>query len=942
MPFSKMILRRFLPCLASTALALCAGAASGQTATLTTNSLNFGNQGVGTASAPQNIGITNTGTAPLTLNSVAVGGPNRTDFAPLSGNCHGTLQPGNGCNIIVTFTPGATGNRTGTITVTDNDPTSPQLVSLAGTGVAGVASFSAASLNFGATAIGGGGLVLPLTVTNNGNGNLTVTNVSTAGDYSQTNNCTIIAANATCNISVTFSPTATWSRMGLLTMQTNAGALTVPLSGMGTSGGILSLSATSLTFPVQVVGTTSAPRTVTLTNTGSGNATLQSILANGDFAQTNNCPAILNAGANCTINISLTPTWPAFRKGDVVLTFTDPPQVQSITLSGQGKAAATIVGISPRQSVMSATQTVQFSATISGLPSTNISWMVDGVAGGSISAGTITANGLYTPPSTPGSHIVTAVDISSPTQTASATASVTNYTGTFTYHNDLGRTGQNLAETVLSTANVNPAQFGKLFSYALDGYTYAQPLYVANVSIPNQGLHNVIFAATEHDSVYALDADNKQVLWQVSFINPGQGVSTVPGSDVKGVDIVPEMGITGTPVIDPASGTLYVVAFTKELVSGTYQFVQRLHALDITTGAERGSSPAAIQLQVPGTGAGKTAQNQIPFNALTQNQRAGLMLLNGVVYVAWGSHDDEFPFHGWVVGFDANSLQVTGGFITSPNSTEGGIWQGGAAPAADSNGNIYFSTGNGPFDAASGGLDYGDSVVRLSPSSGMTSAADYFAPFNQTALAANNGDLASGGVLALPDQPGNYPHLLLAGGKGSTLYLANRDNLGGYSPTQDQVVQELVGVLKVGKYGINLTNEPGIRGVPAYWNSHIYVGAVADQVKQFLMSNGLLSTIPLSLTPITLYYPGEIPAVSSNGGPQAILWFLELGGFSSAKPAVLHAFDANNLGFEIYNSKINAPRDAAGPAVKFTVPTVANGKVFVPAQYELDVYGLLP
>ncbi len=934
-----MIVRRLFLGLASGALALCTGIANGQTATLTTNSVNFGNQGVGTASTPQNIGITNTGSAALTFTSISVGGPNRTDWAPLGGNCHGTLQPTKSCNIIATFTPGAVGNRTGTITINDNDPTSPQLVSLSGTGVAGVASFSSASLNFGSTAIGGG-ILLPLTVTNTGNGNLTVTNVSTSGDYSQTNNCTTVGPSLTCTISVTFSPTGTWSRMGLLTMQTNAGALTVPLSGMGTSGGTPSLSSTSLSFPVQTVGTTSATKTVTLTNTGSGNATLQSIVANGDFSQTNNCPSVLSAGANCAINISLTPTWPAYRKSDVVLTFTDPPLVQAIAVAGQGKAVTTIVAISPRQYVLNAVQTAQFSATISGAPSTNISWMVDGVTGGTTPTGTISTSGLYTPPSTPGSHTVTAVDISSPTQVASATVYVTDYTGTFTYHNDLGRTGQNLAETVLNTSNVNNAQFGKLFSYSLDGYTYAQPLYVPNVAIANSGLHNVIYAATEHDSVYALDADTQQVLWQVSFINPSQGVTTIPGSDVKGVDIVPEIGITGTPVID--AGTLFVVASTKELVSGSYQYVQRLHALDITSGAERTSSPVVIQAQTPGTGAGKTPQNQIPFNALTQNQRAGLMVLNGVVYVTWGSHDDEYPFHGWVIGYDENSLTVTGSFITSPNSTEGGIWQGGAAPAADSNGNIYFSTGNGPFDAGSGGLDFGDSVVRLSPVSGMTSAADYFAPFNQAALAANNGDLASGGVLVLPDQPGSFPHLLLAGGKGSTLYLANRDNLGGYSPTQDQVVQELVGVLKVGKYGINLTNEPGIRGVPAYWNSNVFVGSVADQVKQFLLQNGLLSTIPLTLTPGTFYYPGEIPAISSNGGPQAILWFLENGGYSSSKPAILHAFDANNLGFEIYNTKMNVARDAAGPAVKFTVPTVANGKVFVPAQYELDVYGLLP
>ena len=926
-------------------LSLCsvlfsAPAAISQTASLSTNSMNFGSQAVGVTSTPQVLTVTNTGSATLTFSSILLTGPNKADWAPLGGNCL-KVAPTTSCTIPVKFTPQGAGSRSATIQFTDNDPTSPQLVSLSGVGVSATADYSSASLNFGSTPVGNGS-PLPLTLTNNGNVTLTVTNISTTGDYNQVSNCSVLVPAAVCTITVTFSPTATWSRMGLLTVQDNAGVQTIPLSGMGSSGGAPSLSPTGLlVYAGQPVGTTSLAKTVTLTNNGTGAASFQSINVSGDFAQTNNCPSQLQVGASCTLSITFHPTWAAYRQGEVVLTYLDPPMVLLVPVAGQGKVVSTTVAVTPRQFSLTSAQTVQFSATINGSPTTNVTWLVDGVSGGNSTTGTV-VGGLYIPPTSTGSHTVTAVSIALPTQSASSSVSVTAYSGTFTYHNDAGRTGQNLNESVLTTANVNSAQFGKLFSYALDGFVYAEPLYVSNVSIPNQGTHNVIYAATEHDSVYALDADTKQVLWQMSFINPAQSINTVPGSDVTGLDIVPEIGITGTPVIDPANGTLYVVALTKELVAGSYQYFQRLHALDITTGTERPTAPVIIQARTPGIGAGHDGQNQISFNALTHNQRPALLLLNGVVYVAWGSHADGFPFHGWVLGYDENSLQPVSSFITSPNSSESGIWQGGAGPAADANGSIYFSTGNGTFNAASGGLEYGDSILRLNPSSGLSTVADYFTPFNQAFLSANNGDLASGGVLVLPDQAGPYPHLLLGGGKGSTLYLINRDNMGGFSSTEDQVVQELVGVLKTGVFGQQTVNEPGVRGVPGYWNSCVYVGAVTDQAKMFPVLNGLLSTFPFARTSGTYYYPGVIPSISSNGTRQGIVWILENGGYYKSRPAVLHAYDAGNLGFELYNTKINSPRDQSGPAVKFTVPTVANGKVYVPAQYELDVYGLLP
>jgi len=339
------------------------------------------------------------------------------------------------------------------------------------------------------------------------------------------------------------------------------------------------------------------------------------------------------------------------------------------TLSG------TTFSISPRVSVLTFTGTQQFTASSGG-----VTWSVDGIVGGSTSSGTITSTGLYTPPSNTGTHTVTGTASG---QSAGATVYVSNYPGTFTHHNDNNRTGQNTAETVLTPSNVTQAQFGKLYSYAVDGYSYASPLYVANVSIPGKGFHNVVYVATEHDSVYAFDADGltSTPLWKVSFLQ--SGVTTVPCADVGECGDIPnEIGITGTPVIDPGSGTLYVVAKTKESSS----YVQRLHALDITTGAEKFGGPVIIQASVPGIGDGTTTVN---FNALRENQRPGLLLSNGIVYLGFGSHGDNPTYHGWVLAYNATTLQQVLVYNATPDGSEGGIWQSGGGLATDATGNIY-------------------------------------------------------------------------------------------------------------------------------------------------------------------------------------------------------------------------------------------------------------
>ena len=594
--------------------------------------------------------------------------------------------------------------------------------------------------------------------------------------------------------------------------------------------------------------------------------------------------------------------------------------------------------VSPRAAVLTLTQTQPFTAT-GGTPP--IVWSVDGTVGGSSTAGTITAGGVYAPPSSPGTHTVTAT--SSTQAQASATVYISNYPGTFTIHNDNLRTGQNLNETALTPATVSSATFGKLFTYPLDGLTHGSALYVASVSIPGKGFHNVVYVATEHDTVYAFDADGLSAspLWQVSFINPAAGVTTVPAADTgEGGDIAPEIGITSTPVIDQGSGTLYVVAKTKEVVGGTTSYVQRLHALDLTTGAEKFGGPVALQATVPGTGDGASG-GQLPFSALHENQRPGLLLSNGVVYMAFASHGDNDPWHGWVLGYNATTLQQTVVFNATANGYGGGVWHSGGGLAADPAGNVYFVTSNGPFDVNTGGVDYGDSFMKLSASGAVV---DYFTPHDQGNLATNNLDLGSGGVLLLPDQSGAHPHLMLSAGKDGTIYLVDRDNMGHYNANNDsQIVQSLVNIFPFG------TVEPGNNSSPVYFNGNVYFSPISDNIQAFQVTNGLLSTQPPSRSSENYFYPGAALAVSANVNVNGILWALQRQANDTTDedvtgPAILRAYDASNLGTELYNSTQAAgSRDALNdPAVKFSIPLVANGKTFVVTRTLLTVYGLLP
>ncbi|HZT32458.1 MAG TPA: hypothetical protein VFA33_21390 [Bryobacteraceae bacterium] len=495
-----------------------------------------------------------------------------------------------------------------------------------------------------------------------------------------------------------------------------------------------------------------------------------------------------------------------------------------------------------------------------------------------------------------------------------------------TYQYDNTRAGANLKETVLTPGNVNANQFGKLFAYPVDGYVYGQPLYLAGVPMPGKGAHNVVYVATEHDSVYAFDADsnagpNAAPLWQVSFLNPAAGVTTVPYQDTRCDQIVPEIGITSTPVIDPASGTLYVVAMTKESLKGVVGYVHRLHALDVSTGAERPGSPVTIQASYPGTGEGGST---LVFQPRNYKQRPGLLLLNGVVYTAWSSHCDIGVYHGWLIGYDARSLQQVAVYNNTPNGNEGSFWASGAAPAADAAGNIYLVAGNGTFDSSTGGPDLGESYIKLSPAGGLA-VADYFAPFNAAALNDADVDVGSSGVALLGDEAGSsaHPHLMVGAGKEGRIYLLDRDNLGKQQAGSDsQIVQSIPGVIG------------SLFGNPAYFNQTVYFCGVDQSMMAFRMANGMLPPTPTSQTAARFAYPGCVPSISASGTANGIVWMLE------GSPA-LHAYDASNLASELYNSNQNRGRDALGSYVKFSVPTVANGKVYAGTQNALAVYGLL-
>lgn len=514
-----------------------------------------------------------------------------------------------------------------------------------------------------------------------------------------------------------------------------------------------------------------------------------------------------------------------------------------------------------------------------------------------------------------------------------------------TYHNDIQRTGLNSSEYTLNLSNVNSKTFGLLFSLPVDGYVYAQPLYLSGVSIPGKGVHNVVYIFTEHNSVYAFDANSNQgvdssPLWHVN-LGP-----SVPNNDVGTGDIVPEIGITGTPVIalpgkvKSQTPTIYLVEKTTQSLTGAPGYFQYLHALDATTGAEKFGGPVLIQAKVAGVGDGTDGNGQVPFNALIQNQRPALLLLppstgvgNGDLYIGWASHGDNGPYHGWLMKYSADNLKQEAVYNTTANAktdpsgypiAAGGIWQGGAGMASDGK-SIFFATGNGTYEPSIGA--YGDSILRVALD---LTLQDYFTPFNEQNMDDNDGDLGSGGVMLLPSEVGSAaaPELAVQAGKYSTVYLVNTQDLGGFH-SSDHIVGELPNGLT------------GVWGSPAYFDGKVYFGPYYSPLVAFGVNDGKFTRNgAISQSPDGYGYPGPEPAVSSNGKANGIVWAIESDQWNSGGNAYLKAYEAANLSNELYDSSTTGGRDTLGGAVKFTVPTVANGKVYVGSAYSVGVFGL--
>ncbi len=561
--------------------------------------------------------------------------------------------------------------------------------------------------------------------------------------------------------------------------------------------------------------------------------------------------------------------------------------------------------------------------------------------------------------------------------------------GVLTYHNDVSRIGVNTYESILTPSNVNAGDFGKRFTVPLDGDVYAQPLYLPKVKVPSQGVHNVVYAATENNSVYAIDADDPKgvILWRVQ-LGPALSYQDVPAGYCT--VIAPKVGVTGTPVIDASTNTIYVVGRTFE--HGKHEY--KLHALDASSGAERQESPVLISASVQGKGDG-SVNGKIVFDPGLQLQRTGLALAGGTLYIGFGSTCDFGNYHGWLLAYDAKTLSPRAVFVTTPNASRGGIWQSGAAPGVDPDGSVYIVTGDGTFDAQAGGSDYGDSFLRLTlHPDDRWKVSDYFTPFDQERLDTLNDDLGSSGTVLLPDQPGVHPHLLVSAAKNGTIYLLNRDAMGHMGRDNDnQIVQKLSGAL------------PKIDSTAAYWKGSagqwIYFTGVGGPLQQYSLVDGKLSSRPAFQSEELFGYPGSTPSISSDGSTNGIVWVVGtaepdtrtvVGAYfhrviqsfrdvyhqprvvfhkvvirlkllfhspsifwASLKkllprrtpealnqPAILRAYDASDVSNLLYDS-MEAPqgRDHADLPVKFAVPTVANGKVYFGTQGHLDVYGLI-
>jgi hypothetical protein len=629
----------------------------------------------------------------------------------------------------------------------------------------------------------------------------------------------------------------------------------------------------------------------------------------------------------------------------------------TLTCSGIGgsHAASTSVSVNtsnsfpvtPPIATLTLSQSQQFTATVPGGGAAT--WSVDGVAGGNATVGTISTSGFYVPPSTAGTHAVLATSVANPALSGSATAAVTDLSGIYTFHNDLARTGQNLQEYALTPTTVSSGNFGKRWTCTVDGNIFAQPLYAANLAIGG-GVHNVLFVATEHDSVYAFDADDPgcSTYWQISTL--GTGITTIPIADADNCNGIPtEFGITGSPVIDSAAQTLFFVAATKE--NGSWY--QRLHAVALATGAEKSGSPAVIEASVP-TNAGGT----VTFSALWEDQRPALALYSGGVFIGWASHCDAGSYWGWLMRYDSTSLSQTAVFNVAPNGSKGGIWMSAGAPAVDSSGRMFLTTGNGVFDDSNSTVppvapDNDFSMSFLNLNSSTLAVQDFYTPSMEAAWSSTDWDISSAGVTVLPDGSGptGHPNLLVGSDKQGHLWLIDRTDMSRFSATSDNTVQYLQLPHTTDSY---CGPANCIFATPTYYNGTVYFAPASAPLLALSLTNGLFSANAQGIATASAVgaegygFPGPTPMISASPTGNALVWALDNSLYQNAGathsnpagPAILRAYNATSLGTALYSSSKLAA-DTGGDAVKFTVPVVANGHVYVGGAGQLTVYGFV-
>jgi Immunoglobulin I-set domain len=840
-----------------------------------------------TAGQAATFSVTATGTAPLSyqwyLNSAATG-TNSSSYTIAAATVAQT-----GALIYVTVTDVVGSATSATVTLTVSAAATAPAITQQPASVTVTAGQPAA---FAVTATG----TAPLTYEWFMNGSAAGTNSSTFSIAQAT------AAQTGAKIYVKVSNTVSSATSATVTLTVDAAATMPTITQQPTS--VTVTAGQAALFSVAATGT--APLTYQWFMSGTASGTNSNTFS---IAQTN------TGQTGAQIRVKVTNTAGSATSNTVTLTVNAPaPTAPTITQQ-------------PANATVTAGQPATFTVTATGSAPLAYQWFFNGTAAGTnsstytISQTTIGQSGaqIYV-------TVTNAVNTAtSQTVTLTVNAVQTSTVNVLTYHNDVARTGQNLNENILTTANVTSADFGLVGNLSVDAGVDAEPLYVSNLSLAG-GVHNVVYVVTENDSVYAFDADTFAQLWHTSVLGANETASDNRGCG----QVSPIIGITSTPVIDlsaAAHGEIFLVAMSLDN-GGNYH--QRLHALDLTTGAEVSGSPTTIQATFPKTSGTTT------FDPKQYKERAALLLLNGVIYTTWASHCDAGPYTGWIMGYNETTLQQTSVLDVIPNGSDGAIWMAGDGPAADSSGNIYFLDGNGTFDDTlnSNGFpehgDYGNAFIKLSTSGNSLSVADYFTMSNTDAESDADQDLGSGGEMLLPDVQDtqqNTWHLAVGAGKDGHIYVVNRDLMGKFNTSNDSAIHQ-----EIDTNGLS----GGVWSMPAYFNNVVYYGAVSDHLRAFSIANAKLTTPAISMSATSFGYPGTTPSISANGTSAGIVWAVENNG-----SGVLHAYDATNLGTELYNSNQAANSRDHFADNKFITPMIANGKVYVGTPNSVAVFGLL-